>query len=332
MNPVSSTPIRSPAFCSWTASRLRYYLPPVIASVSPQAGPLDGDTMVTIRGELERYLSTPTSALIVQPGDSGYKCRWGECSCQMHTDCDCENVTTASYAKQASALLCTSPPWLGSSVTSQGETNTAVHAPVHITLNGQDWSLALPNFTRYSHQRPGFALLQVHPTFGPTAGGTIVHFRPMDEGSGGSEYVCRFGAVKVPASRTAADGASTLLACASPANEVGSVAIYISLNGQQYVPLGRDGEEFEYYAEVSIATLSPASGPLEGGTTVQVRGRWHSRSPTNVVELLRCRFGTEVVPASRVGADVILCESPQLSGVSTAAIAFPERVRRARPL
>lgn len=142
------------------AMRFEYYPPPIVLTVEPPCGPLDGGTSVTLRGfGLERPLASVVS------GSSGYKCSWGACECELRTDCDCANVTQARYDRELGALVCTSPPWLGAmpvvsassmSLSATVQVASSVRppnawrpqAPLRVALNGQDFTSTAHEFWR----------------------------------------------------------------------------------------------------------------------------------------------------------------------------------------
>ena len=225
-------------------------------------------------------------------------------------------------------------------------------APLLIALNGQSFTSASHNFWRYAHPVPGTTLLQLEPLFGPTLGGTLLRIRPLGGLPHGSRYVCRFGRVEVNAS--AADERVLELRCLSPpftafhhlnssssssssANRSSHgrnasasasfslsslpvqppsvVDLYLSLNGQQFAPLGFARERFTYYSEPMISAISPSGGAIEGGTRVTLSGFWPAETDEvdDSKRLLRCRFGREVVRAQRSAHGDLVCESPRLA-------------------
>ena len=81
-----------------------------------------------------------------------------------------------------------------------------------------------------------------------------------------------------------------------------TVSIQISNNGIDFVSSSRT---FTYLYQVSVTSISPKHGALEGGTRVIVRG---SHFVNN--EVLACKFGDIVVAASFVTSSELICLSP----------------------
>ena len=89
---------------------------------------------------------------------------------------------------------------------------------------------------------------------------------------------CRFGLVTV----SALYESSTRIVCTSPAASAGTSAVTVTLNGVDYSVTGGD---FTHTAAARVASLSPQSGAVEGGTVVTVSGSGFVSS-----ESLQCRF------------------------------------------
>ena len=88
------------------------------------------------------------------------------------------------------------------------------------------------------------------------------------------------------------------------------VKVHISLNAQQFAPLLLGIEAFTYLPAVGVTAVTPAGGPLDGGTRVRVDGNFSRAAMQGASELLRCRFGVEVVRASREGDGALRCDTP----------------------
>jgi hypothetical protein len=107
-----------------------------------------------------------------------------------------------------------------------------------------------------------------------------------------------------------------------PAQPPSVVDLFLSLNGQQFTPLGFAGERFTYYSEPMISAISPSGGAIEGGTRVTLSGSWPAETDEegDSRRLLRCRFGREVVRAQRSAHGDLVCESPRLARVFEAEL------------
>lgn len=304
------------------AVHFEYYPPPVVSSIEPSVGPLMGGTVVTIRGDGLQRRSSDARV------DPGYKCRWGECECAHRTavaqSCPCANITTASWSDRLQALVCTSPPWSSLNGTRHAPQADGQSVALGVSLNGQDFTETRGiRFARHAEFPRGLRLLQVSPLLGPTRGGTWLQIRPpAGLVLNATAYLCRFGGSVVPTravvfeSAAASAGSASAgskggrwLQCATPpAARAASVSLQLSLNGQQYFPLGIEGERFTYYAPPIVQQLSPVFGPAAGGTRVRVTGDWPRALPD---EEVRCRVGAVSFLATReLGSNSLVCVMP----------------------
>ena len=106
---------------------------------------------------------------------------------------------------------------------------------------------------------------------------------------------------------------------AAGAGAIATVEVQLTMNGQQFVPLGLSGEGFSYYDQPGVHGISPSGGPLEGGTRVEIRGNWSVA--TMVSEQLRRRFGMEKVKATRdMESGMLVCFAPRVPRPSTRPI------------
>ena len=78
---------------------------------------------------------------------------------------------------------------------------------------------------------------------------------------------CRFGGAAYTV--IARFLSQTTLECVAPTQDAGTVALTLSLNGQQFADIGAF---FVYYATPSVAAVEPYRGASEGGTLVTVHG------------------------------------------------------------
>ena len=78
--------------------------------------------------------------------------------------------------------------------------------------------------------------------------------------------MCSFGTNFVPGTYDVTRGE---VRCLAPtATAVGIVPVMLSLNAQQYAPVGT----YTYHAPIELDALDPVSGPALGATTVEVAG------------------------------------------------------------
>lgn len=322
------------------------YRPPAIFAVSPTTGPSAGGTMLTLRGVYN--LS----------GGSDYRCRFA----QNHTNAteggengsfegasgeagngtvSTEQSTFAEYVVNATiaatfdaptgVVRCVTPPLISP--------NATTPTTVHVTLNGQqyhsaahawDAELAVGNngsaaqgadsdFIYFGAPRVTF----ISPTCGPTYGHTLLTLSGSQL-TGGSDYRCRFGAARylVNASTIAhVDGSHGSVSCLTPPgmHDVETLHLELALNGQEST---NDGTSIVRYTPVALYTISPSSGPVEGGTLIRVGGN-HSLTTRHGCDV-RCKFaahapnaGAIVVQGSlhEVDTGIVHCTSPQ--GVGT---------------
>jgi len=80
----------------------------------------------------------------------------------------------------------------------------------------------------------------------------------------------------------------------------------ISLNGQQYHTSANT--TFRYFAQPSVLSVSPASGPTSGETSVTVSGVAFAWSFNNL-----CRWGDVTTNVTWLAASQLVCASPKLA-------------------
>ncbi|MFN9944306.1 MAG: IPT/TIG domain-containing protein, partial [bacterium] len=102
-----------------------------------------------------------------------------------------------------------------------------------------------------------------------------------------SSALCRFGSLTVPATVVS----DTELECISPPIG-GSVAVSVDFsvtwNGQEFAS---SGIAFQYLPDAFVLAVSPAFGPVSGGSLVTVFGGNFVDVPT-----LQCQFGSGSSP------------------------------------
>jgi len=104
-----------------------------------------------------------------------------------------------------------------------------------------------------------------------------------------SPYVTRHSASKI--------------SCVAPSQESAhNVTVLVSTNGVDY---GRNSLLFEYVSTTLNLNAFPSSGPVLGGSRIQVTA--HVNPSLNEIS---CVFGETRTPASRHGSGVLFCDSP----------------------
>lgn len=139
----------------------------------------------------------------------------------------------------------------------------------------------------------------MYPTLGYLSGGTSV----IIEGSGFpnvSDIVCSFGGIQ---SRSTAFVSPNAISCvAPPSSQVGPVPVEVTSNK---VPLISGDLQFFYARTPLVFTISPGSGPIRGGTPVQLEGFGFMN-----IGNLTCRFGSNEAPARWLSSSQLECVTP----------------------
>ena len=164
----------------------------------------------------------------------------------------------------------------------------------------------------YEYQ-PAAHVLYVQPSKGPKEGGAFVNVSGVEFASRSAalNYLyCRFNMSAVPAVLVS----EIELHCISPQHVSGTVSVEVTLNNQQYTS---DGVQYEY-EDVSVGSIYPVSGPVFGGTEVELLGvDMHTPDSGD----LYCKFGSrEAVRAVYEGAHLVTCTSPSYSSASVVSV------------
>ena len=312
---------------------------PRLVEMGPSVGPIDGGTMVTVRGTSLAY------------GD-GYSCRFERA--------DASVIVGASYTVDGGGgggfVRCESPPLgalnaaldadqpeldsddaddsasasaLDSGGTAQdagsgasgsgasGSSAPSLSARFRLALNGQQYHSRHegPPFLFSYYGQPTVSLLS--PACGPTVGGTRV--RVTGDGLlAGIGARCRFNASAIDGVEDVPVSASEMIiSCVSPAADTAAASRWaLSLNGQQFSALSSQ-LSFERYKPLVALSLSPASGPSDGGTLVAVALE-PPGAPDVAAARVRCRFaggapdGVDAIDGigTRIDPLTLMCVSP----------------------
>eukprot|EP00961_Rhodomonas_salina_P035767 481216-Rhodomonas_salina.1 len=137
---------------------------------------------------------------------------------------------------------------------------------VSIGTDHEDRQLTTGVFTFWSGQ----SLISLTPSFGTVEGGTIISVNGV-LAAHMTDVTCHFGDMSVRAQTLQQSHPSGTLLCTSPHSngpQIVSVALHSFTTGQ----ILSTAMSFEYVEEVHISALQPSSGPVIGGTWVQISG------------------------------------------------------------
>lgn len=225
-----------------------YREPTIVSYINPDAGPSAGSSRVTVFG---RHFA----------GSNGYRCKFG----------DGPPVVAELHGAKASGyfLECLSPALNASD-------GSEVLVPLEVTVNDQQYTTNVIPYRYFSQQ----SVDEISPSSGPILGDTSVLVRFSSAGSSSdSAFYCRFGTLL----SVGAVVSNNVVACPSPVSFAPQdVLVSISTNAQQFSNL----KEYTYYAHPTISSISPSSGPSQGGTRIDVIGK-HMREGSDYV----CQFG-----------------------------------------
>ena len=287
---VGSTTLAVVNDAGFTSNSLQflYELAPSLIKVEPMTGPSTGGTSMLVLGEgFSR--------------DGNIACRFGS-----------SKIVQATFVSP-SVVRCITPPRreaVGRRLSAGGV--DGVECALRVSNNGVHFSSTTRSFV---YEKP-ISMLSVHPSSGPSLGRTPVTVRGLNFVNTTS-LTCRFGSSSALA--TYVDATKVICFSPSSSNVFGRrqplplrVSVSISNNGRDYAITDGRNPEFTYVSPVTVQSLTPNSGPVEGGTIVLVRGTHLSSS-----DVLRCRFGTSsstgiVVPGTYVSEKEVRCVAPPL--------------------
>ena len=249
---------------------------PLLASVWPSVASTTGGTLVTVSGERFDVLSS-SSAVCVFGG-------WAS--------------STAAYVN-STTMTCATPVGMPPAALTLSVSYNALYDDLP-TLAG---SSSLP-FTFVAAP----IVLSIHPTSGPTVGGTVITVHGEAFSPTAS---CMVGGV-VATYQWVSGG---LLLCTSPSGSAGTALFEVSNTGTFDALTNRSSNwaRLIYYVQPVVVALSPTFGPATGNTTVTI-----TLSPSSALApstSLSCRFGGALspLPALYVDATHVACLSPSQS-------------------
>jgi hypothetical protein len=213
------------------------------------------------------------------------------------------NASSVSWSASDGTVTCVTPP-----------VTAASSAVVKLSSTGVNWVVSPVPFDYV----PDPVVLASSPSGGPLMGGGLLRIEgygfTMGAGVAGDDGIsCRFGRKGKPV--TALEVSSSGLTCVVPASStVGPVDVFISINNADY---SEAIATYTYYADIRLASVAPVQGPSAGGTTLEIIGSGFLNT-----DLLACRIGEHVVPASFINSSRVACVTPALPPGSTANISL----------
>ncbi len=265
-----------------------YLLAPVLVSVFPSAGPIDGGARITVYGGIFSSLST-------------ISCKFGS------------TISPGSYLN-SDAVICV--PSLASA---PGLVNLTV------SLNSQDWDIhPLINGYLYVLQ-PTISV--VYPSCGPAqsetaitiSGSGFLNFPSLKCRVGSRPAAARYissSSISCSAfraqSRTVAIPVATYYPTIDPLNPEKSVIIdqplnvpvSVALDGQVFAP---NPQNFIYFPSPQVRNVAPSAVSKSSGSVIVVGGSGF----VSVCESVYCRFGdTDPVEASVLSTTILACVVP----------------------
>lgn len=236
--------------------------PPTIALVSPNSGPLDGGTPITITG-------------------TNFK---GNVSVLIDGDF-CTGVTANTSGTQ---ITCVTPPSV-----------SGLAGPVTLEIvSDTHGQVALGGGYTYN---PRCVVSQILPNNGPQTGGNPVVINGFGFGGTVTVLIGRF-----PATNVVVNGTADQITCIAPGETSSGdfdVEVRSSANGNGVLPLG-----YHFNDKPTIDGVTPADGPLAGGTPLTIDGSNFGGTVNVTLDGLPCAN----VSVSAAG-DLITCTAPAVT-------------------
>jgi large repetitive protein len=243
-------------FASTSAAVFYYVSVPQLSSLKPTTGPEHGGTVVTFVG-------------------NGFA-RAYSYACEFAVTGDEQTTVVAATFLSSTSVACIAPASAPGAV--------AVHLSVlYGSSSSSSSAVPVASALQFSYA-PAVLLRSLYPLQGAAAGGTAVTIA-------GSNFVttapmwCRFGSAVVQAAVLS----NTLLSCTAPALTVreaahsssSAVAVSVSANGADF----SGALHLSYVTALEVTAVTPAFGPLSGGTEVVITG-----SNLPVSSAVQCQF------------------------------------------
>ncbi|XP_053374104.1 plexin-B-like [Mercenaria mercenaria] len=287
--------------CEWCTDRCDHvntsciqptYCPsPVVNKVIPRNGPTVGGTKVTIYGE--EFGS--------QISDVGV--RFGHAICKLSSNLTDYNITESEDFEllAPSVLVCTT-----------GKVSTDTTANVTVTVNGKRSATAVV----FDYKTP--IITDIHPKYGPKAGGTLLTLSGNNLGVGNREVVVLLGAYlcteatvypRLPLDLVMpVDFTINCVVSATHISDVNITRIHLVMNENIVVSLS--SILYQYIKNPTITDISPKNGFLSGGTSITVQGSDLNNAHTARVE---CSYAGETLISvcTIQSSSVTICKVPK---------------------
>jgi hypothetical protein len=256
-------------------------VPFFVAAIAPGFGPVHGGTTVSVSGVNFQEADDLSCGFVFGDGHVA--------------------VVVGVYVS-STELECAAPP---------SPDNASVEVGLRVTMN----TFTSVTDVTYTYLGGLPAIASVHPSNGPSVGGTAVVLTGTDFVYSPA-LVCKFGTSTVV---KAALIDITHVQCTSPSFADVNIAdgsmvapVSVSTNGVDFSLLPLDGPTaFQYMVDVvTVGSISPVLGNVAGGTAVVVKGAGFLDT-----DALRCKFGAVLSPHAAVYQDehTVVCYSPPRS-------------------
>eukprot|EP00762_Andalucia_godoyi_P003604 ANDGO_00631.mRNA.1 hypothetical protein GUITHDRAFT_146773 len=195
-------------------------------------------------------------------------------------------------------------------------TDCSISVDLHHLSSRQDISISADRqvFSRSTHSIEVAAsptILSVYPSVGSRGGGCVVtvfgsHFKKS------SRLFCSFGLF----SSFGIWNSESEVLCIAPAQSPTTVPVSVASN-LQFFPAST--VSFSFIDSWNVTALSPAFGPVSGGTLVNVSGTGFSSGTA-----WSCSFGSVVVNASRISDSLLRCITPRQNSTTERLLTYVE--------